>query len=1106
MAGVVVDKLTISVRTDDSRLPDVSSKVGILPSEDLNSNFYRLSNHFVPVRYELEFQPDVSNHRFRANEIIQIEVCGACASEAGRKESSPRELRQCRLVLHGIELVIRREDVFIVLEDDKILQCISVVDHPETSETLEFYFDEVLPQETGQRFAFHIDYYEGLIHTGLVSQGLFYSSSSDPGFLATHLEPTNARKLFPCFDEPSFKAVFKLSVVVDPSFMVVSNMPLVHEENICAWLAPSRSKGASHLLSSTGCVEKCHPSGGELSRRNDCVQRTSSSSVLMDVQTSVYFRRFVFEETPPMHTCILGFNVGKFSILEWYCSRLGIRYRVVFPCNQPASSARYALDLLNMAVNFFNSFFNFRIGLKKLDVVALECFQSLGMENWGMINILMEYLLVKDSTPVERRQRIARLVGHEVCHHWFGNRLSIEWWNDIWLKEGLCRLLEYHFVDACFPDWGIWDDFIGTAANASLDEDAVAARTHPLRYCDGRPRRVSTGFDAISYGKGAALLRLLFALLGLPALKRATARLLHADARAHLGRFKRALLEGGGGHSAVVVERVLRLAERAGHPYLLIRRGGPGAYRLSQYAMPTLRRGVLPEWVRRGALGGLSALPTDTTFVWDPTRLLRRQPNGEPFVFPMVVLEASRGARTVYELFVDHNEAEYRVHDGKGRTDTVSPTNDFGDYELCYFNYGATGLLRCDHDLALWRQIFKFAAFLHSEDHITITATLSSLRNVLVGRFPYEPDGDRCTLMLEWLSILTTSTKKMSSFLWDFITTYLEKFVYLVQGQECSHAVYNFVKGLYDPLLRQNLITFFATEDPLNFKVHRHISCTTVNKVLGVLVLCGSSFLMEEAAEMGFSVLAALGQRSLVESMSSISPASARGRRGVNFMNSAHVQSATIALFYLALYDPSRWWGCIAGIVAGFCSLDTVFLEQNIHLCIPKIVIESHKIMEVLPVVLPAFFSMVDDRAFDFMANVLNIFSNVPDMVMRSLLWNTRFLVYLLSHCNLTLKPLVMDNLAFHAAKLCSNSHVIALLYAYFTRQNSNISESSLFQALLLSEEEEAAAMVREGEAGNHLSPNMLESFSAMTVNCVWIAYCRTHIEQFLRKRLDQGA
>ncbi|CCW63015.1 unnamed protein product, partial [Phytomonas sp. EM1] len=496
----------------------------------------------------------------------------------------------------------------------------------------------------------------------------------------------------------------------------------------------------------------------------------------------------------------------------------------------------------------------------------------------------------------------------------------------------------------------------------------------------------------------------------------------------------------------------------------------------------------------------------DLPWVWDPTQRLRRQAAGELVGFPILVLEAARGEGAVFEVFLDREEMTYRVDDGPP---TPPGKGGGGDSTPYYFNYGATGLLRCDYDLASWRAIFQHAACLWSQDHLTITATLSALRNVLVGRFPDETDGDRCTLIWEWLRTLTAMPHAMSCFVWDLITTCVEELVYLVQGHDCSQAVHQFVEDLYVPLLERHQISFFATEDPLNFQAFQDIPRRTVTKILRVLALCESSFLHEGATEMGFSVLDVLGLRSLRESMFLTTPAGARsedaaggGGRGVDLKNSAHVSSAAIAFFCLVSREPARWWSCVTGIVAAICGLDTEPLQLNMQLCIPKVKISCSSVVEVLLVVLPAFFSMRDARAFHFMSDVLSMFSCLSDAVAQILLWNRHFLIFILSHRHAALKPLVVQILVSLGTKLCSDRRVVTLLHALLTFQKAGMAQFESLQALLLEErKEETTAVMDDLKDASPLSAEMLEDLRAMTVNCLWIAYSCTRIEQFLRRR-----
>ncbi len=276
----------------------------------------------------------------------------------------------------------------------------------------------------------------------------------------TQLESHHAREVFPCVDEPAAKAVFELSLGTDPSEVVLANMPLKQQNRQKGWL---------------------------ISR---------------------------FEATPRMSPYLLAFVVGD---LQYKAKKTasGCEVRVWASPIQPSVALDFALDTAVKSIEYFENYFGTPYPLPKCDHVALPDFSSGAMENWGLITYREVLLLANPDTASQaNREYIATVIAHETSHQWFGNLVTMAWWDDLWLNESFATLMEYLAVDHIYPDWNVWQHFFQHEASQSLQRDAlpgVQAVRSPIHH----PDEIGTLFDpSIVYAKGARLLYMLMTHVG----------------------------------------------------------------------------------------------------------------------------------------------------------------------------------------------------------------------------------------------------------------------------------------------------------------------------------------------------------------------------------------------------------------------------------------------------------------------------------------------------------------------------------------------------------------------------------------------------------------
>jgi len=287
--------------------------------------------------------------------------------------------------------------------------------------------------------------------------GLYKSKYGKDYILATDLEPAEARTVFPCVDEPGYKAVFRLQVTTEDGLDVIGNTP---------WI---RKEGAG---------------GGRAT--------------------------FTFQETPRMSTYLLFFAIGRFE--ETKVTADGID---VLAATRPgqAQNCRVALEIAAESLSEYQRYFGIPYPLKKLHIVALPEYHTGAMENWGAISSRESYALITEHTSFTQKNRGAMSMVHEVAHQWFGDLVTMKWWDDLWLNESFATFMSYKMTGRLRPDWEMWGIFLRDEGFHALNLDALST-THPVQ---GRVRNVAEAmhtFDAISYGKGACVLRMLEAYVG----------------------------------------------------------------------------------------------------------------------------------------------------------------------------------------------------------------------------------------------------------------------------------------------------------------------------------------------------------------------------------------------------------------------------------------------------------------------------------------------------------------------------------------------------------------------------------------------------------------
>lgn len=294
-------------------------------------------------------------------------------------------------------------------------------------------------------------------------EGCYLSSYSHNGkehkIVTTQFESHYAREAFPCVDEPAAKAVFELTLIVpdyDPSQdVVLTNMPPVGQTN----------------------------------------------------------GRFEFAPTPRMSTYLLAWVIGPLQSVS-IVNQNGVRVSSYCALNQPLESLLFANQTAAKALEYYDEKFGTKYPLPKLDQVALPDFESGAMENWGLVTYRESMMLAERDVSLDVKRMIATTVTHELSHQWFGNLVTMRWWDDLWLNESFATVIEYYAADALYPELKVWQDFFTGDCLAALRRDCLPG-VQAVKQAVHHPDEIATLFDAaIVYAKGARLVLMLIRLMG----------------------------------------------------------------------------------------------------------------------------------------------------------------------------------------------------------------------------------------------------------------------------------------------------------------------------------------------------------------------------------------------------------------------------------------------------------------------------------------------------------------------------------------------------------------------------------------------------------------
>lgn len=404
-----------------------------------------LPTNVIPKHYDVILEPDFQKLTFDGTVKIDLEVVEDSTS----------------IALHTLELDIHSAKVSA---DSALVTAVPKVSYNEDAQITTFEWPN--PISRGIQAQLEIKF------TGQLNDKMagFYRSTykqddGTEGILATtQMEPTDARRCFPCFDEPALKAKFTATLIADKELTCLSNMDVASETEI---------------------------------------QSPISGTVKKAVK---------FNTSPLMSTYLVAFIVGRLNYIE--SNEFRVPVRVYAPPGQNIEHGRFSLNLAARTLAFYEKQFGIEFPLPKMDQVAIPDFAQGAMENWGLVTYrVVDLLLDEKISGAAVKERVAEVVQHELAHQWFGNLVTMDWWDGLWLNEGFATWGSWYCCNVFYPEWKVWQTYVTDNLQSALGLDSLRS-SHPIEVPVKRSDEINQIFDAISYSKGSCVIRMLSTYLG----------------------------------------------------------------------------------------------------------------------------------------------------------------------------------------------------------------------------------------------------------------------------------------------------------------------------------------------------------------------------------------------------------------------------------------------------------------------------------------------------------------------------------------------------------------------------------------------------------------
>ncbi|KAE8844596.1 hypothetical protein P3342_002106 [Pyrenophora teres f. teres] len=414
-------------------------------SIDITKGREVLPTNVKPLHYDLTLEPDFANFTYQGTVTIDLDVVDDTTS----------------ITLNTNELKINSAKV---TTGQQLIADSPTLTSDKDAQTTKVSFDQSISSGTKAQLTLA---FSGILNDNMAG---FYRSSfkADDGsttyMATTQMEPTDARRAFPCFDEPALKAKFTVTLIADEKMTCLSNMDVASEKQVDSAVSGGKRKAVT------------------------------------------------FNPTPLMSTYLLCFIVGELNYIETNNFRVPVR--VYAPKDRDIEHGRFSLELAAKTLAFYEKTFNSPFPLPKMDMIAIPDFSAGAMENWGLITYrVVDVLIDEKVSGAAVKQRVAETVQHELAHQWFGNLVTMDFWDGLWLNEGFATWMSWYSCNIFYPDWKVWEGYVTDNLAGALSLDSLRS-SHPIEVPVKRADEINQIFDAISYSKGSSVIRMISKYIG----------------------------------------------------------------------------------------------------------------------------------------------------------------------------------------------------------------------------------------------------------------------------------------------------------------------------------------------------------------------------------------------------------------------------------------------------------------------------------------------------------------------------------------------------------------------------------------------------------------
>jgi len=363
--------------------------------------------------------------------------------------------------LNSIEIDIKETKIIVGGETMVFSPTLSF---DEDSQTTKIDFDQAIPAGTKAKL---VHKFVGTLNDNMAGfyRSSYKTESGEDAYMATtQMEPTDCRRAFPCFDEPALKATFTVTLIADEKMTCLSNMDVASEKQV------------------------------------------------ESAQTGGKRKAVTFNKTPLMSTYLLAFIVGELKVHEDNSFRIPVR--VFCTPDKDINHGKFSAKLGAQTLEFYEKQFASQFPLPKMDMVAIPDFSAGAMENWGLVTYrVVDLLLDENNVSASTKQRVAEVVQHELAHQWFGNLVTMDFWDGLWLNEGFATWMSWYSCNIFYPEWKVWEGYVTDNLQSALGLDSLRS-SHPIEVPVKRADEINQIFDAISYSKGSCVLRMISKYLG----------------------------------------------------------------------------------------------------------------------------------------------------------------------------------------------------------------------------------------------------------------------------------------------------------------------------------------------------------------------------------------------------------------------------------------------------------------------------------------------------------------------------------------------------------------------------------------------------------------